>query len=89
MVKLVALPPTRTSPICPVAAPPWEITYVPPGELPAVGGRVDQLRRDQPGGRIPVDLVGLEEIQPPGDQERRVVLERGRARGRVGLRRRC
>ena len=58
---------------------------MPPGEVPGARRRVDQLRRHQPRGRVSVDLVGLEEIEPAGDQEGREVLERGRAGRGVGL----
>ena len=85
VVKLVALPPTRTSPIWPVAGPPCEITNVPPGDSSVSAESVDELGRHQTRGRVSVDRVRLEEIEPPGDQEGRIVLEGRRARRRIGF----
>ena len=67
-VKFVALPPIRTSPICPVDTPPptSETRYVPPGSrLVVVRGRAGELGGGAgPLVRVAVDLVGLEQVDP-------------------------
>ena len=84
VVKFVALPPTRTSPICPVPERAAAGDHEGPARRLRCSGdrRPRELRGDQPRRRVAVDRVGLEEIQPAVDQEGHHVLERRRARRR-------
>ena len=58
---------------------------MPPGEFPELDGELTSWVGTKSGRCVSIDLIGLEEIQTTGDQERREVLERGRPRRRVGF----
>ena len=79
-VKFVALPPIRMSPICPVETPPptSETRYVPPGRQAGrrrrSGWRTGWATRPRRCG-VAVDLVGLEQVDPPVDHEGDALLE--------------
>ena len=66
VVKFVALPPTRTSPIWPVPASlAWEMTKVPPGDKPAEGTEPANCEGARPVAAFPLIVFAWNRFNRP------------------------